>query len=610
MESKGAAQWDWGDGASTPPSASRVDARGWVVASLALGAVAGAAALAILWRSIPLLPMPPGTVGEHLGYWARLACHAASERLFARACADYAAFWAGLPEPERFGMICRCALAACAALAPAVLLSRPMLRPRDRLIEMRGSRRVSGKDAARELSHALRSRVKRGLDHEIAPGVAYPAELWARGTLIVGGVGSGKSTALRPLINKVVSSGEQLLLFDAKSELTSGWKGPAILAPWDSRSLVWDIAKDFRNALEMERFAATMIRESSDPMWSSASRQILVGLMLSLRGTRGTEWGWGELRDMVSLPQAELRDAMEKWHPLAARSLAKATVTSAGILINLASFCAPIFHLAEAWGSLPASRRVSIVDWTLGRSKHRQLVLQGHGSYGELARPLAEGIIGVFASLIASVEMRDDPKRKIWLIADECSQLGKLPMEVFSMGRSRGVRAVVATQDFAQLEEAYGEPAVQALVSMVGTIVVGQTMAGQSADLLCKAFGSREVERPAMSAQAASAGPAPPSFSRDEVPLYKPSELASRLGLSEDGRSVVLILCTGGVAYELSWPLFPMREARPAHMPAEWTRGARRRIPAEANPAPIGDESALPDNDASLSDGGAPPPFV
>ena len=440
MGERDGSRWDWGGGTAMPPSARRVDARGWAIASLALGAMAGAASLFLLWRRMPLLSMPPGTLGEHAGHWARLACHAASDRLFARASADYAAFWAGLPGPERFGLICRCAIASIAAFAPAALLARPMLRPRDLLIEMRGSRRVSGKDAARALSLALRSRVERGPDHEVAPGIRYPAELWARGTLITGGVGSGKSTALRPLIDKVVKSGEQLLLFDAKSELTSGWPQPAILAPWDSRSLVWDIARDFRNALEMERFAATMIRESSDPMWSSASRQILVGLMLCLRGTRGTEWGWGELRDMVSLPQAELRDAMEEWHPLAARSLAKATVTSAGILINLASFCAPIFHLAEAWGSLPASRRVSIVEWTLGRSKHRQLVLQGHGSYGELARPLAEGIVGVFASLVASVEMRDDPTRKIWLIADECSQLGKLPMEVFSLGRSRGVQ--------------------------------------------------------------------------------------------------------------------------------------------------------------------------
>ena len=107
----------------------------------------------------------------------------------------------------------------------------------------------------------------------------------------------------------------------------------------------------------------------------------------------------------------------------------------------------------------------------------------------------------------------------------------------------------------------------------------------------------------------AGQGLAAPSFSRDDVPLYKPSELASRLGLSSDGSAVTLILLTGGVAYELSWPIFPMREARPAHMPAAWTRGAKRRVAVQAaeslagDSMASGDEAALLHGDASILDG-------
>lgn len=578
MADNDTASWNWGGGPPAPPSARRIDPRGWLVASLVAGVAACVATLIAVWRPIPGLPLPQGSLGLHASYWARLAAHAFGSHLFVQSSAEYSAFWSSLPGAERVGAIVRCALGALASIAPAVLLAKPMLRSRDGLIELRGSQRVVGKQAPRALATALKARVIRRPDHEIAPGIAYPAELWTRGMLIAGGVGSGKSTALRPLIDKVVKAKEQMLLFDAKSEFTSGWKSPAIIAPWDARSLAWDIARDFRNALEMERFAASMIRESSDPMWSSASRQVLVGAMLYLRGTRDEDWGWAELRDVLSLPQPSLLAIMEDWHPLAARSLARASVTSAGILINLMSFCAPIFHLAEAWGTLPAGRRVSIVEWTLGRSAHKQIVLQGHGAYGELAKPLAEGIVGVFASLIASVEMPDDLDRKIWFIADEVMHMGKLPMELFSMGRSRGVRAIIATQDFAQLEAIHGAPAVKALVSMVGTMIVGQTMQGESAELLCRAFGTREVERANVSTPQGAAGPkgSTLSFSRDEVPLYKPSELASRLGLSPDGQRVTLILFTGGVAYELAWPLFKMGEERPAHVAAPWTRGVRR----------------------------------
>lgn len=626
--------WDWG-GAPLAPSVRRIDPKGWLCASLVAGAVAGACALMAAWRPIPGLATPPGALGDHAAYWVEMAAHAGWRRLFPNASAEYADFWSRLSDAERRGFVWRWAFGCWAFLMPSVFLAGPFLRPRDGLQEIRGSRRHEGKNGARRLVAKLAGRVARRPDHEVAPGVSYPAELWTRGTLVVGGVGSGKSTCLRPLIDKVVMSGEQMLLFDAKSEFTSGWARPAILAPWDARSVAWDIAKDMRNILDMERFAATMVQESSDPMWSSASRQILVGLMLGLRGARGDDWGWADLRDALSMPHPQLLAEMEEWHPLAARSLAKASVTSAGILINLAAFCAPIFHLAEAWGSHPPSRRVSIVEWTHGRSRHKQIVLQGHGAYGALARACAEGVVGVFASLVSSVEMGDDPSRKIWFIADEAAQLGEIPMGIVSLGRSRGVRAVIATQDLAQLEEIYGAPAVKALVSMVGTLIVGQTMQGESAELLCKAFGTREVERSNLSTPqggAGSPGHATLSFSRDEVPLYKPSELSSRLGLSADGKSVKLILFTGGEAYELSWPLFEMRARRPAHAPAEWTRGAR----AATRPTGMGgqagsdltpllarveiaspvaaveesarasgreDEFALPDGDASTADG-------
>jgi Type IV secretion-system coupling protein DNA-binding domain len=375
-----------------------------------------------------------------------------------------------------------------------------------------------------------------------------------------------------------VKADEQMMLFDAKSEFTSGWAKPKILAPWDARSLAWDIAKDVRNALEMQRFAEAMIADSSDLVWCNTSRQILVGLLLSLRGERGADWGWGDLRDLLALPQASLLAIMQRWYPLAGRSLEKASVTSQGVLINLAAYCAPIFHLADAWGAHPPSRRVSIVEWTMGRSPHRQLILQGQDNYGSFPRSVAEGIVGIFSALVASVEMPDDPKRKIWFVCDEVARLGKCPMlPLFSMGRSRGVRPVVAAQDLSQLEEIHGAPAIKSLVSMVGTLIVGQTMQGETADMLCKAFGAREVERPHYGGHGGGVAGAPGSsgsgvsYGREQIDLYKPSELASRLGFAKDGKSVALILFTGGDAYELAWPLFQMRSVRKASVRAAWT---------------------------------------
>jgi hypothetical protein len=572
--------YDWGQTPNLAPSIKRASPLSWIAASVFFGAAAAVLGLMLVWRPILWLPAPPGPLFEHLALLAKLAVHALFGPLFGADTRLYLSWLSKLGDSDRMALTWRAVWASACFLIPWIVLAPSYLRGRDGLIHLRGSTRLSGAPAVAAVNRKLASRVKRRPDHQIAPGVPYPADLWTRHVLLVAGTGAGKSTVLRPLIDKVVKAKEQMLLFDPKSEFTMGFAGPSILAPWDERSLAWDIAKDMRNLLDMRRFAATMIKESQDPMWSNASRQLLVGLMIYLKATRGTNWGWLELRELIALPQAKLLEIMKRWHPEAERAVEKASVTTAGILINLASFCSSISDLAEAWGDVPRSRRISFIEWIQGKSRFKQVILQGHGAYGELTKSYVEGIIGVVSAMVNSVEMEDDPNRKIWFIADEFPQMGKVPVRpLFEVGRSRGLRCVVACQDFAQLEEIHGASMVKALISMCGTLLVGQIMQGETAEQLCKAFGAREVERANTSSSSASGGAGTGgsttlSFNRDEVPLYKPSELTSRLGLTEDGSGVIMMLFTGGHAYELKWPIFQMRKARPAHKPAPWTLGA------------------------------------
>lgn len=597
--------YDWGQTPNLAPSIKRASPLSWIAASAFFGTAAAVLGLMLVWRPILWLPAPPGPLVEHLALVAKLAFHAVFGAFFGADTRLYLGWLSKLGDSERNALIWRAAWALWCFVMPWIALAPSYLKGRDALIHLRGSTRLSGAEAVAAVNRKLASRVKRRPDHQIAPGVPYPADLWTRHVLLVAGTGAGKSTVLRPLIDKVVNAKEQMLLFDPKSEFTMGFAGPSLLAPWDERSLSWDIAKDMRNVLDMRRFAATMIKESQDPMWSNASRQLLVGLMIYLKATRGLNWGWLELRDLIALPQAKLLEIMKRWHPEAERAVEKASVTTAGILINLASFCASISDLAEAWGDVPRSRRISFIEWIQGKSRFKQVILQGHGAYGELTKSYVEGIIGVVSAMVNSVEMEDDPNRKIWFIADEFPQMGKVPVRpLFEVGRSRGLRCVVACQDFAQLEEIHGASMVKALISMCGTLLVGQIMQGETAEQLCKAFGAREVERANTSSSASggagAGGSTTLSFNRDEVPLYKPSELTSRLGLTEDGLGVVMMLFTGGHAYELKWPMFQMRRVRAPHKPAPWTLGAGMdwteaapvappSIPMPTQPQPVGD---------------------
>jgi hypothetical protein len=584
---------------AAPPSVEKADPWGWARASAVAGAATGLATLALTWRHLPGLTDPPWEFGRQLGCAALSALRLVAPDLLSGAARSCQLDWARATDASRAAVNARLALASLAACAPGALLFLPMTRARDRLIHLRGARRRSGEDAAARLRRKFEAAAAARPDHEIAPGVPYPGDMWSKHLLVVGGTGAGKSTFAKPLLTKIFEADEPALVFDPKGEFTAMFDRAPILAPWDARSHVWDVARDMRNVADMRRFADSLIEPSTDPMWSNASRQILVGLMAWLQATRGSDWGFADLAEAVAMPQSSVAQIMRDHHPEAARLVEKPTVTSQGILINLASSCAPIFDLAEAWGDLPAERRVSLVDWTLGAGGPKQIVLQGHASYPALTRAYARPILEVVASLVGSAEMRDDPSRKRWVVCDEFPALGKVNIRLLvEQGRSRGFRCVLACQDLAQLEEIHGEKLVKALCAMVGAVLVGRIGPGQTSEHLARALGGREVERPNISLTRSGQGPSSSiSFAREQVAMYLPSELASRLGADPARGGATMALLVDGDAYELFWPFHPDVPRRPQLVPAPWTSGRARvqaapglRPSGPPEPEPVADE--------------------
>ncbi|MBK6650352.1 MAG: type IV secretion system DNA-binding domain-containing protein [Betaproteobacteria bacterium] len=224
----------------------------------------------------------------------------------------------------------------------------------------------------------------------------------------------------------------------------------------------------------------------------------------------------------------------------------------------------------------------------------RQILLQGNGAYPELTRAYVEGIFSVISGIVNSVELDDDPKRKIWIVADEFAQMGKIPVRpLFEVGRSRGVRCIVACQDFAQLEEVHGKEGTRALISMCGTLMVGRVGPGETAETLSKNLGTREVERTNLSVsfdgKAGASGPTTTqTYSRDSLALYVPAELAARLGEKPHLKGCVFAVAVQGKTYEVLWPYFNMPKHRKAHVPAPWTRGIPR------TPEPAGAMQVIP----------------
>lgn len=579
---KAIVEQNWGTQQHIAPTRRRTDPYAFLTGSLILGSTVSAASMWILWRPIPFLELPAGSLAEHAQFTLKWLLHQILPHAYTLDAKWYVELIANYSRPIQAGMALRLSLSLAAGSLPAFWLARIHLKPRDAMMEIRGGHRFELGEGATELAVAMKS-IKNAIpDFDFAPNVPYPSQIWSQHILAVGGVGAGKSTFMRPLLQRIVKSGDRLLCFDPKGEFTAGFKTPIIMAPWDARSYAWDIAADMRNHGDMERFAAAVIKDSQDPMWSNAARGLLVGFLVYLQFARGTEWGWQDLADMLTLPEEDILPLMQRYYPEASRAVAAASVTTKGILINLDSFCRPIFHLARAWGQLPKERRISFVRWTKDSSiTTRQIMLQGNGAYPELTRAYVEGIISVIAGIVNSVELDDDPARKLWILADEFAQMGKIPIRpLFEVGRSRGVRCVVACQDFAQLEEVHGKEGTRALISMCGTLMVGRIGPGETAETLSKNLGTREVERSNVSTsydgKAGSSSPTTTlTYSRDSLALYVPAELAARLGDKPSLNGCVFAVAVQGKTYEILWPYFAMPKVRKAHVAAQWTLGVR-----------------------------------
>lgn len=449
--------------------------------------------------------------------------------------------------------------------------------------------------------------------HPKLPPISKSRE--TRHILIFGGVGSGKTQTLLPLMRAARERGDRAIIFDFKGDFTPDFpsctalhKGRAIevedviFAPWDSRSTLWAVARDVDTLSAAREFAARMIVEpgggSGSPMWANAARQVLVACLVELQSTKPGDWGFADLVAGLTRPVEQLTEAARRYFPEAVKALGdgQQNVTTAGIQINLMSYLAVIFDLARAW---PGPGIFSIREWLteVGARRVKTVILQHDGQFETLARAFNGVVIGLAGQLIKSQLVGESKERKLWIFLDEFPELGKVEtiLSLAAVGRSKGIRVVIGLQDISQLKKIYSEHDTNSIVSMVGTQVIAQVSPGETAKYIAEnLIGDREIERLGVSITS-GAGRAPGIFTsggnrtskwedkRELVVL--PSELL-QLGPDLDlGGVKVWMSGIGEDVLEVLIPFSDPNHFRPSSVIADWTRYPSQPIaPAVATP--------------------------
>jgi len=383
-----------------------------------------------------------------------------------------------------------------------------------------------------------------------------------------------------------LARGDRLFIFDLKGDFTASLPKhkAAIFAPWDARSMAWDVAADVATEAEAREFAARMIVEpaggGSNPMWSNAARQIMVACLVELQSEQPGKWGFANLVQKLTRPVEELTAAARKYFPEAVKALGdgQQNVTTSGIQINLMSYLSVVFQLAQAWPDPPETGRgLSIKSWlTNARHPAQTIIIQHNGQFESLARAFNSAILGLISQLINSPLVGESRERRLWFFLDEFPQLGKVEsvFPLCEIGRSKGVRVVIGVQDIAQLKKIYGNDLTDALVAMVGTHVITRVSSGETAEFICKELiGEREVERLELTVSGVPGAGANRTTTTRIVrePVMLPAELPARLGPSKNGVKVMW-LGIGGDALITELPYTNMEVLRQASKIAAWTQ--------------------------------------
>jgi hypothetical protein len=206
-----------------------------------------------LWHPLPGFPdVPEGGLLHQLAAYPHLLFSTGPRAL---------SVWADNPAAGQVSISAlhvRMLPAWIAGLACGGWLGALGLRPHSLTGHVSGPRLLQeneAKQAALRIAEQDRSGGKQGF-MKLHPLLDLPKRRWTRHMLIYGGVGSGKTQILLPMVDQIMSQRRKAFILDTKGDYTSRFPEACILSFSDRRSRYWDIAADVRTAAQADAFAA------------------------------------------------------------------------------------------------------------------------------------------------------------------------------------------------------------------------------------------------------------------------------------------------------------------------------------------------------------------
>lgn len=333
-------------------------------------------------------------------------------------------------------------------------------------------------------------------------GVPIPRMLENRHFLLVGASGTGKSVAIKTMLDTLRKRGDKAILADAGGEFVSRYTQPGdtVINPFDERCENWSPMAEMAGPWDADLIAKSLIPtgDASAAEWNHYSQQFFSGVLLRLWEQGGTNADLARLA--TAAPLDELRDLLEGLP--AAALLAKGNERMFGGVRGI---------VGSRLGVLPylpadAGKDGFSIRKFISQPRAGWLYLTYRDDQLRTLAPLIGSLLDIAA--IGVLSLNPDESRRVWLIADELDSLGSVDglLPFLTKSRKYGGAAVLGIQAVAQLRERYGPNGAVTLANCCGTWLALKNTDPETCEFVSKFLGDEEIRRVTVSGNDSGGG--------------------------------------------------------------------------------------------------------
>lgn len=418
-------------------------------------------------------------------------------------------------------------------LSGLFLFHGTMRRRRERALQ---DRIITGTRVIPEKKLAKLTAGKAGA-HALAIGkVPIPTKLETRHMAMIGTTGSGKTTALRQLLDGIEARGEAALVYDTSGEFIAHYYNPArgdiILNPFDDRCAFWTPFAEIAHPADAARIAHQFITEASNhdnDVWLEMARILVANILLELRKKDNPT-----LSDLLAMFQISTKEDLKERlkDTSSARTFAEDADRATGSVLFMLAKAADLiqFLRVEDSGGKPFAFRDFIQGLDRRAGPRPWIFVPRKEDYFEASKPLLACWLECAASAVLGLS--PSPDRRIWFVLDELADLPRVDnlARLLPEGRKFGAAVVLTFQALGQMQNRYGPQIAESMLGCCNTKLFLQTIDAETRQWASDAIGSQEVEIQTMT-DALADGDNDPRTTLGRIRRERPAVLESELRL-------------------------------------------------------------------------------